>query len=32
VLGEELEKNVTLGTEVITPENAADMLKKYGGE
>lgn len=32
VLGEELEKNVTLGTEVITPENAADTLKKYGGE
>lgn len=32
VLGEELEKNITLGTEVITPENAAEVLKKYGGE
>ena len=31
VLGEELEKNVTLGTEVITPENAAELLVKYGG-
>lgn len=32
VEGKELEKEVTLGTEVITPENAAEMLKKYGGE
>ena len=31
VLGEELEKNVTLGTEVITPDNAAELLVKYGG-
>ena len=31
VLGEELEKNVTLGTEVIIPENAAELLVKYGG-
>lgn len=31
VLGEELEKNVTLGTEVITPENAEELLVKYGG-
>lgn len=31
VEGEELEKNVTLGTEVITPENAAELLVKYGG-
>lgn len=31
VLGEELEKNVTLGTEIITPENAEELLVKYGG-
>ena len=31
VEGEELEKNVTLGTEVVTPENAAEVLAKYGG-
>ena len=31
VLGEELEKVVTLGTEVITPDNAAELLVKYGG-
>lgn len=31
VLGEELEKNVTLGTEVITPDNAEELLVKYGG-
>ena len=30
-LGEELEKNVTLGTEIITPENAEELLVKYGG-
>ena len=32
VLGETLEKHVTLGTEVITSENAAELLAKYGGE
>ena len=26
-----LEKDVTLGTEVVTPENAAEVLAKYGG-
>lgn len=31
VLGEELEKEVTLGTEIVTPENAEEILKKYGG-
>ncbi len=31
VLGEELEKEVTLGTEIVTPENAEEVLKKYGG-
>ena len=31
VLGEELEKVVTLGTEVINPDNAAELLVKYGG-
>ena len=31
VEGEELEKNVTLGTEVVTPENAEEVLAKYGG-
>ena len=31
VLGEELEKVVTLGTEVINPDNAAELLAKYGG-
>ena len=31
VEGEELEKNVTLGTEVVTPENAEEILAKYGG-
>ena len=29
VLGEELEKDVTLGTEVVTPENAEEILAKY---
>lgn len=32
VEGKELEKEVTLGTEVITPENAPELLKKFGGE
>lgn len=31
VEGKELEKNVTLGTEIITPDNAAELLTKYGG-
>lgn len=31
VEGEELEKDVTLGTEVVTPENAEEVLAKYGG-
>ena len=31
VEGEELEKTITLGTEVITPENAEELLVKYGG-
>lgn len=31
VEGQELEKVVTLGTEVVTPENAAEMLAQYGG-
>ncbi|MEF9894532.1 MAG: substrate-binding domain-containing protein [Clostridia bacterium] len=31
VEGGTLEKDVTLGTEVITPENAKDLLVKYGG-
>ena len=29
VLGEELEKDVTLGTEVVTPDNAEEVLAKY---
>ena len=29
VQGEELEKDVTLGTEVVTPENAEEVLAKY---
>ena len=31
VMGEDLEKVVTLGTEVINPDNAAELLVKYGG-
>lgn len=32
VLGEELEKTITLGTEVITPENAEELYARYGGQ
>lgn len=32
VLGEELEKDVTLESAIITPETAPELLKKYGGE
>jgi ribose transport system substrate-binding protein len=31
VEGEELEKIVTLGTEVVDPEHAEELLAKYGG-
>lgn len=31
VEGKTLEKNVTLGTEVVSPENAEELLVKYGG-
>ena len=32
VEGKELEKEITLESEIITPETAPDLLKKYGGE
>lgn len=32
VLGEELEKKVTLGTEVITPDNAEEIYARFGGQ
>jgi len=32
VEGKTLEKNITLGTELITPENAEDAYIRYGGE
>ncbi|NLD58863.1 MAG: substrate-binding domain-containing protein [Clostridiales bacterium] len=31
VEGQELEKNVVLGTETITPDNAAEVLARFGG-
>ncbi|MDO4647733.1 MAG: substrate-binding domain-containing protein [Eubacteriales bacterium] len=31
VEGKELEKTITLSSEIVTPENAPDLLKKYGG-
>lgn len=32
VLGKSVEKNVTLGTEIITKDNAADAYARYGGK
>lgn len=32
VEGKELEKEITLESEIITPETAPELLKKYGGE
>lgn len=32
VLGEDLEKKVTLGTEVITPDNAEEIYARFGGQ
>lgn len=32
VEGKELEKNLTLEAEVVTPENAQELLEKYGGK
>lgn len=32
VLGEDLEKTITLGTEVITPDNADEIYARYGGK
>lgn len=32
VKGEKLEKEITLQSDIITPENAQELLKKFGGE
>ena len=32
VEGKELEKNITLKSEVVVPENAEELLTKYGGK
>lgn len=32
VEGQELEKVITLKSEIVVPENAAELLKKYGGQ
>ena len=32
VEGKELEKNITLKSEVVIPENAEELLTKYGGK
>ena len=32
VEGKELEKTITLKSEIVVPENAEELLKKYGGK